>query len=716
MIINHTQENPAVMSNVGEIGEFRIRNSAKAFSILSSGLYANKIRAIIRELSCNAVDSHVAAGQTEVPFEVHLPAPLEPWFAVRDFGTGLNHDQVTNIYTTYFESTKTASNEFIGALGLGSKSPFSYTDNFTVTAVQSGTKRIYSAFINEAGVPSVALMGTSPTDEPNGVEVKFSVSDRYDFSKFQDEARSVFAYFKHRPVITGIENFKFTDIEIVERDIIPGVHRQAGYWHKPSVAVMGNIAYPIQIPNEENNLGHLLARMLECNLELHFDIGELDFQASREGLSYIPQTIDSIKRKLEQLQAHLATHIANKADAISNLWERALYLNENSNDKLYGAAVKKYAADTKFVLTDNNANSYNFLKEMVFSESELAEKYNLQLRPFVVRSRGIYDAKTTLVRKTNKQVTIDKQPVTVPAWSIRPAANTIFVKNELKTGALTRARYHYGNHQLPQQQTVYLMESVVKSKPADFDQFLADIHNPPTVVSVDTLDKKERVVNTESRKQIMCLGKTGSYPDRYTWTETNGVFEDDKTYFYLPLVNRTAECKIAVHQLKDYMMTCGIADLRDTEIYGVRKNQMKDIEGDDNWVNLEEWLQVRMASVTESELDAFARSGVDKHRIFQHTANIGSQLGPLSPYAAFIRKLMAKSASPSFRIDSLERLCATYGKKLDLQTRIKLIEDEINAIYARYPLLKELGVYCYYNIDAVTQYINLIDNANKQGA
>ena len=45
MIVNDAPQNEAILSNVGEIGEFRIRNSAKAFSILSSGLYANKIKA-----------------------------------------------------------------------------------------------------------------------------------------------------------------------------------------------------------------------------------------------------------------------------------------------------------------------------------------------------------------------------------------------------------------------------------------------------------------------------------------------------------------------------------------------------------------------------------------------------------------------------------------------------------------------------------------------
>ena len=112
--------NEVVLSNVGATGEFRIRNSAKAFKILSDGLYSNKIRAIVRELSCNALDSHIGAGKPNVPFEVHLPTVLEPWFAVRDFGLGLDGDQVTNIYTTYFESTKTDSNAFIGALGLSS--------------------------------------------------------------------------------------------------------------------------------------------------------------------------------------------------------------------------------------------------------------------------------------------------------------------------------------------------------------------------------------------------------------------------------------------------------------------------------------------------------------------------------------------------------------------------------------------------------------------
>ena len=280
MIIKSAAENLPVLSNVGETGEFRIRNSAKAFSILSSGLYANKIKAIIREYSCNAWDSHIMAGRADCPFDVHLPNTLEPWFAVRDYGIGLSHDGVVQIYTTYFESTKSESNDVIGGLGLGSKAAFSYTDNFTVTAVKDGRRGVYTAFINEQGVPSIALMMEEETTDPNGVEVRFGVNDSYDFRKFHQEAREVFKYFATKPNVIGVEGFEPETVNYARKDIMPGVH-ELGRSHY-STAVMGNIGYPLQVPNAVANLGDL-AQVLECGLELHFDIGELDIQASREG-------------------------------------------------------------------------------------------------------------------------------------------------------------------------------------------------------------------------------------------------------------------------------------------------------------------------------------------------------------------------------------------------------------------------------------------------
>jgi len=122
----------------------------------------------------------------------------------------------------------------------------------------------------EQGIPSIALMTEEDSTDPSGVEVKFSVNERWDFSKFVDEARYVYTYFNLRPVVSGANNFEFRTLEYETRDIISGVHQAKNGPHgSRSVAVMGNICYPIEIPQAEQTLGDL-RQLLSCNLELHF--------------------------------------------------------------------------------------------------------------------------------------------------------------------------------------------------------------------------------------------------------------------------------------------------------------------------------------------------------------------------------------------------------------------------------------------------------------
>jgi hypothetical protein len=49
-------------SKAFKTSNFTIKATPKAFSILSDGLYSDPKLAIVRELGCNAYDSHVAAG------------------------------------------------------------------------------------------------------------------------------------------------------------------------------------------------------------------------------------------------------------------------------------------------------------------------------------------------------------------------------------------------------------------------------------------------------------------------------------------------------------------------------------------------------------------------------------------------------------------------------------------------------------------------------
>lgn len=117
---------PIYSSSMAET-KFGIEITGKAFDLLTGGIYKNKIAAIVREISANAYDSHVSAGKSDVPFKVVLPNEFNPYFEVEDYGVGLDDEQIRNVYTVLFRSTKQDSNFDIGAFGLGSKTPITYT-------------------------------------------------------------------------------------------------------------------------------------------------------------------------------------------------------------------------------------------------------------------------------------------------------------------------------------------------------------------------------------------------------------------------------------------------------------------------------------------------------------------------------------------------------------------------------------------------------------
>ena len=237
----HANTHTVEKSGQFEESQFSIEASAKAFMILSDGLYSNKILAVIRELSTNAYDSHIDAGRGEKPFEVHLPTRLEPHFHVRDYGTSMTHEQCMTLYTTYFRSTRNNSNDAVGCLGLGSKAPFAYSDSFTVEAFLNGEKRVYAAHRDANGSPTFCLMDTVSTDEEDGIKVSLPVQIN-DIETFRKEARNVYEYFNVRP------NLNIDDIYYRDGNTLLG--GEDGSWkfldrtHSNAI-VMGQICYPI---------------------------------------------------------------------------------------------------------------------------------------------------------------------------------------------------------------------------------------------------------------------------------------------------------------------------------------------------------------------------------------------------------------------------------------------------------------------------------------
>ena len=314
---------------------FKIQASAKAFEILSSNIYEHKVRAVIREYNCNAYDAHVLAGN-EQPWDVHLPTHLEPYFSVRDYGTGLSDEQMRQVFTTYFDSTKIHSNEFIGGLGLGSKSAFSLVDSFTVVSYYNGTKSDYSCYKDKNGEPQLALLCETDTDEPNGLEVSMSVDGRS--GEFAAEAVRVFKYFDVLPNINDQEVVRDIQIQKDEYDFVTEDMSLRNDWGN-LYAVMGNVAY--QIPSE---FGRDLSGFIR------FDIGELSFNAGREKLSLDDDTKLKLRKRVDDVQNQLAQIVYDQIEAEPCSFKRAELVAKSLNGNIKSITRKSDLDFSQFEL------------------------------------------------------------------------------------------------------------------------------------------------------------------------------------------------------------------------------------------------------------------------------------------------------------------------------------------------------------------------------
>src|ERR1051325_3005995 len=152
-----------------------LKDEAHIMSILRDTLYSDKVLAIIREYSSNAWDAHREVGKDKTPIKVTIPTTMEPNLIIQDFGPGLSHEAVFEVYTQYGASTKRDSDKSVGMLGIGSKSGFAYSDSFTVTSCHGGMKRTYVAVLDESDKGAINLLAEEPCGDETGITIQIPV-------------------------------------------------------------------------------------------------------------------------------------------------------------------------------------------------------------------------------------------------------------------------------------------------------------------------------------------------------------------------------------------------------------------------------------------------------------------------------------------------------------------------------------------------------------
>jgi len=318
--------------------DFAIGDVAFIVDMFADKVYTNKELAVVRELSCNAHDSHTMAGTESVPFKVHLPTHLEPFFSIRDYGTGLCEQDIRSVFAGIGISTKRTNNNLIGCFGIGSLSPYALTDSFTVKSYFNGVASTYTCYRDESRKPVVALLCQENTSDPNGLEISLSVDGRVD--QFSEAAVDAFKFWSgtipeinDKEVLNNIKQWQ-TKFTLKGEDFGFSGNRGSMY------AVMGNIAY--KIPEQMESF--------QCEGYLKFDLGELEFDTARENLSITDKVKLAIKNKTKKIQSEINSITVAQIESQPTPYKRALMAQKLSGG-VFGRHVKT-AGFTKYFLPE----------------------------------------------------------------------------------------------------------------------------------------------------------------------------------------------------------------------------------------------------------------------------------------------------------------------------------------------------------------------------
>jgi hypothetical protein len=666
---------------------FSIKASGKAFKILSDGLYSNKIAAVVRELSCNAYDAHIAANKKHVPIELHIPTHIESWFSVKDHGIGLSHEDVIHLYSTYFESTKNTSNDFVGAFGLGSKSPFSYVDTFSVVSWFDGVKRSYTSYITEDGTPNISLIHTEETSEENGIEVQVPVKER-DINSFAEEVQKCLKHFDPLPQ-TNFPDFDWNLKEIISRGedwIYYG--SGGGYYNDRGVkAVQGQVAYKIDTGAFGSQLISDKARFIldSFNMSVTFDIGQLEVAASRESLSYNKQTVTNIIKKLERIYDSFEVDFMKRINSFQGTgWERAIFLKN----------LRRENSDAYVEFTKNKIHSH-----ILFDFSTMPDV--------------VFEHKTSQSRRKNRFV---EHSIKEATMNIQPEENVkVFVRDAQVP--MTWISHHFDTNQMSWENSQIL---IISSPTTPYKDVIAALGNP-SYTKTSSLAKPPRRPRLSSPPQVI---KTvlKDYKDRGQH-EFKGELPEKGYYVSVERgrVTRNGERFEELDEVVKKAIDYEWLDVTEhPHVFCLTKKQQKEIKDNTDWVELFAYVEGKL-------VDWYAKNA-EKYFMYQEFNNSRISYYTKRMYAE-LNQLLDKNLKDSVlgvslkRFDEYSKVTVDSGKArlasifnyTPVINNVKLPKlSTINEdMIAEYPMLKHAinnGVESS-EIPALLDYVKLVENS-----
>jgi len=320
-------ETKPYLESSGELEEhsFAIQDQGMIFDILRNKMYSNCILAICREISCNARDAHREVGTPKVPVHIHLPNNLEPYFKIKDFGPGISPDRMINIFIKYTASTKRSDNVQTGGFGLGAKTPFSYSDTFSIITIHDGTKYNYNCVIDETKIGKIMLTSQSPTKEKNGTEIMIPVLPK-DFNDFTTYTEQACRHWEVKPEIKG-GTVRWQESTFILEGDKWAIANSHGSGNRNARMIIDGIEYPLDLTSLRNYADTKLIDAAQGHFVMYFGVGELSLSASREAIYLDERTKSIIRDRLEAIRQALRQKAVEKIESFDNLWDANIYYN-----------------------------------------------------------------------------------------------------------------------------------------------------------------------------------------------------------------------------------------------------------------------------------------------------------------------------------------------------------------------------------------------------
>ena len=543
--------------------EFKTGDTAFIVDMFADKVYSHKERAVIREMACNAHDSHIMAGTEDVPFDVHIPTRLEPYFSLRDYGTGLSDEEVRDHYAGIGISTKRDNQNVIGCYGIGTLSPYSLADSFTVKSYKNGVCRTYSCYRNDQRVPVVSLLTECETDEPNGIEVNVSVEGKvYEFGV---EAVYVFKFWEGT-----LPNIN--DKYVVEQceDARKGYAFEGDDYGLKNTwgdvfAIMGNIAYTIPRDLDE----------FRCEGYLKFELGELSFDTGRENLAMDTKTKEALKAKFAAVKEALTADAIAQIEALPTAWDQAVLANELNK----GDLGRKIKADLQEYAPDGTT------EEMTYFSG-------------YARSHGGIDKGLT-------------QKIPIGSHVVYYASKPRFqsrIKQHLKD------QFH--------QTTLVLLTTQQIAETGVPADLINDLEDLPKVYS----SRSGGSGTVDKCKVYTIRDGYDSYQNRKNWVEAEVDLKDGEERVYVEInrfevvgqkwfTNTTSQIRSSIDNLK--------AHIGDVKVYGIKSVLLKS-KGfkNGNWISLDEYLKRETTKVAPKKIQKFTEDSSSMAKLFCSLADM----------------------------------------------------------------------------------------------